>query len=406
MRDNSGRLDIIALEHEPIDKKSIEKGVVSNSSDVAYHIGSLVKKLTNRLADSHNAEVDGIYIPVKAPLLYSKRYRIEKQYDTNTTITSNGLTALRQEAQSKRIEGKTIYSITNEEYALDDDTIRNPENKSCKKIEANFLVSYASNNIRKGIDSYVDALSPSIKKCGETLAPTAIAQAVTTKEDRSAGCAVINFGATSTTVAVYQDGYLRNVASIPLGGNHITADLTHLNLTINEAEQLKCKAGSPIAPTEDKQYKIGNRAGEVSKTINQSQISTIVRSRIEEIVLLCMNEIDRSGYIDRLEHGIIITGGGSLMNDITTYMEQLTNKAVRIGSYLPYLTDQSAERFNETEHTLLIGTLLLATEPCTHDKVVQQTPPPVEHKKEKEKKKKGSGFMDFFTGRNDSITDE
>lgn len=70
--------------------------------------------------------------------------------------------------------------------------------------------------------------------------PTAIADLVLTPDEKELGTALVDIGAETTTVAVYKEGTLAFVCTIPMGARLITFDLTSgFNITEEAAEAMK-----------------------------------------------------------------------------------------------------------------------------------------------------------------------
>lgn len=363
-RNNEDKLHIISFEQDQPQSNSIKNGAIHNVENVAWHINDLAKKTTNRM-DGLKEEVDSVYLPINGRTLRTQHYRADRRFSAATKITRNDLNSLRQEALNQQQEGKTIISVSCEECLVDGEITHNPEGAVCQHIEMNYLIAYAAESIQQNIADCMQSIT--INGKGNIPAPAAIAMAVTSDEERKEGCAVINFGSETTTLAVFESGYLRHMAVIPFGGKHITSDLMHLNLTQEEADTLKRKFGSPIIRDTEEKLNIKGRAGSNDKHVQLKQVYSIIEARMSEIVTLCMGEIEVSGYLDKLPRGIIATGGGTMIKDFFGFMKQKTGMDVRPGSHTANLDEESAMRYSNTEYALLIGTLMQATEPCTHN---------------------------------------
>jgi cell division protein FtsA len=74
---------------------------------------------------------------------------------------------------------------------------------------------------------------------------------ILTDTEKRTGCALVDFGADTTTIAVYKNNILRYLSVLPLGGNNITRDICALQLEEDEAENLKVKYGNAIFETND-----------------------------------------------------------------------------------------------------------------------------------------------------------
>jgi cell division protein FtsA len=237
-----------------------------------------------------------------------------------------------------------------------------------------------------------------------------MADAVLTDDDKSEGVVHINFGAATTTVVVYQNGYLRHVAVVPFGGKHITNDLANedceLNITANEAELLKVQKGTPIdnLGANDVNFKMPSKPGTEARLISKRNMIKIIKARLAEIVMLCIEEVKRSGYAEQLRAGIVVTGGASRMADFKEFLEQEIGMPIRFGSFAHYLDAESVEKYSDTEYTLLVGLLLNATEESIQERKVEEPEKnqPIAPKKEK----KSSSWKDLFNVKVGTLFDD
>ena len=129
----------------------------------------------------------------------------------------------------------------------------------------------------------------------------------------------------------------------------------------------------------------------------------IIRARLAEIVMLCMEEVKRSGYAEQLRAGIVVTGGASRIADFEQFLAQETGMSIRFGSFVHYLDVKSAEKYSDTEYTLLVGLLLNATEVCIQERKVEEPEKnqPIAPKKDK----KSSSWKDLFNAKVGNLFD-
>lgn len=377
-RHENGTLKVLALETEETPSDCIQHGIVKKPADLAMSLSSMAKRLENRLEIKFGKkfDVNRFYIAVNGRSLRSIRDNVEHKYSISTEITAGELSLLRNELQNKIDTDKSIYSITNEEYIVDGEHVRNPNGILCREILANFLIVLGRTDIYDNLKKCIDRVQLTDVN-SDALAHLVMANAVLTNDDKLEGVVHMNFGATTTTVVVYQNGYLRHVAVVPFGGKHITNDLANedceLNISTIEAELLKVQKGTPIDDlgANDVNFKMPSKPGSESRIVSKRKMIKIIRARLAEIVELCMNEVTRSGYKDQLRAGIVVTGGASRLSDFQPFLEQETDMPVRFGSFAHYLDDESVESYSDTEYTLLIGLLLSATEECVSERVIK-----------------------------------
>ena len=411
-RQSDGTLKVLALETEETPAECIQHGIVKKPADVALLLASMAKKLENRLELQlgKKYDINSFYTAVNGRSLRSVRGNVSRTFSTSTEITQGELSFLRNDLRDEINTDKALYSITNEEYIVDGEHVREPNGIVCREIAANYLIVLGRADIQDNLAKCVDRAVQFTDVNYETLAPIAMADAVLTDEDKSEGVVHINFGATTTSVVVYQNGYLRHVAVVPFGGKHITNDLANeaceLNITVNEAELLKVQKGTPIdnLGANDVNFKMPSKPGTEARLISKRNMIKIIRARLAEIVMLCMEEVKRSGYAEQLRAGIVVTGGAARIADFEQFLAQETGMPIRFGSFTHYLDVESAEKYSDTEYTLLVGLLLNATEVCIQERKVEEPEKnqPIAPKKEK----KSSSWKDIFNVKVGTLFDD
>ena len=400
-RQADGTLKVLALETDETPAECIQHGIVKKPADVASLLAAMAKKLENRLELQlgKKYDINSFYTAVNGRSLRSLRGTVRRAFSASTEITQGELSLLRNDLRNEINTDKAIYSITNEEYIVDGEYVREPNGIVCREIAANYLIVLGRTDIQDNLAKCIDRAVQFSDVNYETLAPIAMADAVLTNDDKREGVVHINFGATTTSVVVYQDGYLRHIAIVPFGGKHITNDLANeackLNISLTEAELFKMKYGSPLASPDGKdlRIKIPSKPGSEPRLILKSEMTKIIKARLAEIVDLCMVEVERSGYADQLRAGVVVTGGASRMADFEQFLAQETGASVRFGSFTHCLDAESVEKYSDTEYAVLIGLLLNATDESIQERKVEEPEnKPIGPKKEKKK----SSWKDIF----------
>ena len=190
--------------------------------------------------------------------------------------------------------------------------------------------------------SVVSALVPSclnLRKLTENvsiesleLVPTAVASArvVLTEQQKDNGVAVVDLGASTTSVAVFMDGFLQHYAVLNAGANNITNDLA-IGLAINPsvAEEIKLRYVSADFPESDKT--IVTKVGDEMVSFTKDEVNQIVRERLIDIFEHVEKILKQAGYAQKLPEGLVIVGGGAMMRNLDKFVKDLLGMAVRIG---------------------------------------------------------------------------
>lgn len=191
--------------------------------------------------------------------------------------------------------------------------------------------------------SVISALEPScanLRKLTENVAietvkliPTALASArvVLTEQQKDNGVAVVDLGASTTSVAVFMDGFLQHYSVLNIGANNITNDLA-IGLAINPkvAEEIKLRYVTADFPESDK--KIVTKIGDETVTFTKDEVNQIVRERLIDIFEHVEKILKQAGYAQKLPEGLVIVGGGAMMRNLDKFVKDILGMAVRIGS--------------------------------------------------------------------------
>lgn len=131
----------------------------------------------------------------------------------------------------------SVLDVAPQEYKIDNNLQADPVGVAGKRITGNFLNIVARASLKKNLEHSFEQAK--IEIADLLIAPIALANAVLTESEMRSGCALVDFGADTTTVSVYKNNMLRFLSVLPLGGNNITRDITALQMEEAEAEQLK-----------------------------------------------------------------------------------------------------------------------------------------------------------------------
>ncbi len=183
-------------------------------------------------------------------------------------------------------------------------------------------------------------LGRSVKKAGYTvgelvLEPLAASLAVLTSDEKELGCALVDMGGDSTTVAIFHDGKLRHVESVRFAGGRITSDLVQgLSVTQADAERIKERWGSAYTPAvnPDEMIELPGTPGQGPRGAKRELVAHIIQERVDEVFGLVLGEIEKAGYAGRLPAGVVLTGGGSQLNGIVELGREVFAMPVRRGA--------------------------------------------------------------------------
>jgi cell division protein FtsA len=164
--------------------------------------------------------------------------------------------------------------------------------------------------------------------------PLATAQAVLTDDEKDVGVALVDLGASTTELAIFRDGKMRHLASIPWGSGTVTNDLARgLSVTYAEAEKAKEKHGVAFAQLVDPRETVelpGPGPGTV-RSVARELMAHIIEQRLDEILGLVQREIEHAEESGKLGAGAVLTGGGASLTGVVEVAQHAFGLPARIG---------------------------------------------------------------------------
>jgi cell division protein FtsA len=165
----------------------------------------------------------------------------------------------------------------------------------------------------------------------------AAGEATLTDDDKEFGSALVDIGAETTGLVIYQRGAVQHTAVFALGGSHFTNDIAFgLRTPIPEAERIKRTVGCAYSPSLSDQERgelveVPSVGGRAPRQLSRQILCDILQPRAEEVLMQVADEIKESGWSRQLSSGVILTGGGALLHGIADIAEQVFDAPVRIG---------------------------------------------------------------------------
>ncbi|MPY66233.1 cell division protein FtsA [Deinococcus sp. SDU3-2] len=164
----------------------------------------------------------------------------------------------------------------------------------------------------------------------------ALASGLATLEaaEQSQTVVVIDMGGGTTDVGVFKRGNLAHSACIPIGGDHVTADLAQiLKLPHEEAENVKRRYGAAVPELADPDLTLEiTTANGSTHAISAFELSRIIKPRLTEIFGMVRDEIDQAlGPVELVAQGVVLTGGASSLRGIPELARDRFRLPVRVG---------------------------------------------------------------------------
>ncbi len=188
--------------------------------------------------------------------------------------------------------------------------------------------SSAVGNLRKVIEG------AGVQVEGFVLEGLASATAVLDEAERAHGVALVDIGASTTSMVVFDEGAVAHTSCLPLAGSHLSQDLARvLRCPWESAEEVKCAFGAAFALEADANETVEVRAfgTQSRRLVPLSLVRDILQARTEEIIEMIEVELKRAGYFDTIGAGVVFTGGSSQLRGLAELAEAKLGIPARIG---------------------------------------------------------------------------
>ena len=268
-----------------------------------------------------------------------------------------------------------ILDVAPQEYKIGNNLQADPVGVAGSHIEGRFLNIVARASLKKNLERCFEQAK--IEIADLLISPLVTADAVLTESERRSGCALIDCGADTSTISIYKNNILRFLTVLPLGGNSITHDLVSLQIEEEEGERLKIRYGNAFYEEEEGEEPATCQLEEGGRTVELGKLNNIIEARTEEIIANVWNQIQLSGYDDKLLAGLIITGGASNLKNLDEALRKRSKiEKVRSARFVRNTihADEDVVKKDGTQNTLF-GLLAAGNENCC----LQETPAPQPH---------------------------
>jgi cell division protein FtsA len=228
---------------------------------------------------------------------------------------------------------RQVLHILPQQFAVDDqEGVRDPIGMAGVRLEARIHIVTAAQGHTQNLMKCCERAGASA--CELVFQGLAGAEAALFPEERELGTALVDIGGGTTDVIVFQGGSVMHSAVLPLGGNHLSADIAAgLRTPLTEAERLKVASGvaTNLVVGREEMVRVPGVGGREPRLISRRMLGEIVEPRMEEIFALVQRELIRSGVLDKLASGVVLVGGTALLEGTQELAERVFNLPVRRG---------------------------------------------------------------------------
>jgi cell division protein FtsA len=343
------------LGHAETESTGWVKGRISDGITVTEVIRRTVAEAEHRAQTS----VEGAVVGIGGSTVEGSDGRGLYEFGRPREIDSGDLNYAVELASKVRVhDERLILQVAPQDFTVDGRAgFRNPRGVICSRLEANVHVITASLSEHQTLVNAVHQASLAVE---ETIfEPTAAALAAVLSDERARGVAIVDIGAHSTDLVVYDGDALLRASSIAISSDHFTRDVAYgLTVSYEDAEALKREYGCAILglTADSSLIEVPSQEGRAPREAPRRLLNEILEARAEELFLYVRNELARVGMEQQLLEGIVLTGGGALLSGMCDVAEKVVNCPARNG--LPLGIADWPEEINDAAWCTAAGLMM------------------------------------------------
>ncbi len=257
---------------------------------------------------------------------------------------------------------REVLHVVPRSYTLDgQEGIRSPVGMHCFRLEVDAHIITASSTSIANLEQAIETSGVFVDRF--ILNPLAAGDAVLTPQERTGGVVVIDIGGGTADLAIFIEGTVWYTAVIPIGGDHITNDITYwMKVPFGLAEAVKVQHGhAQVKSVNSLETFLVEPFGDGMPTeVKRSDLAMVIEARVEEVFELVQREVKRSGYDGLLRAGAVITGGCSQLPGVYDVATRVLDCPVRLAK--PERLTGMADALRNPAYSTSVGLLRLGLE--------------------------------------------
>ena len=320
------RVDIIGVGTAP--SSGMKRGVVVNIEATVKAIRDAV----DEASDMAGCDIETVYVGIAGN--HIKGFNSPGILAINNQeIRERHIQEVIRAAQTVKIsDNQQIIHVLPQEYMVDDHTgIQNPLGMTGVRLVTNVHIVTADNTALHNLVTSCNRAGLGVSEI--VLESVASSYSVLGRDEMELGVALLDIGGGTTDLAIFCNGSIKHTWELALGGNNLTNDLSvGLRTPLPEAEQLKYLYGGALSSMikENLIIEVPTVGDRKPRKVSQRVMVEILEARIEEILQMVNKNICASGYRNRINSGMVLTGGTSLLANIIEMAEQIFDMPVRM----------------------------------------------------------------------------
>ena len=298
------------------------KGVISDQDAVAESLRAAVTDAER----SAGVSVEFVTLGIGGNHVGGAHSRGHYDFGRPSEVSQDDLTFTAEQAAKVRLEpDRMVLHVLPQDFTLDGRPgFRKPHRGVCSRLEAHVHVITASIQEHQSLISAAHLAHLPVEET--VFEPLAAAYSCLYPEDRARGVAVLDIGMQSTGLVIYNGEAIQLASSIPVWGDRFTRDVASMfKVTPEDAECLKQEYGCALLglTADSSLIEVPSAEGRRPREARRGELIEILEARAEQLFQFVLAEIRRANMDRQLLEGIVLTGGGSMLNGMCDMAERV-----------------------------------------------------------------------------------
>jgi len=319
--------ELTVLNYQEVPSSGVRRGVIIYPEGVSRILRENFLKISQE-----GQKINSLYLNISGAHLFSASSRGSIAVSrADQRISEEDINRVLSAARTFSLpSNKEIFDIIPREFIVDGEKgIKEPLGLKGVRLEAEVLAL-------GGFSPYLMNLTQAVLDSGLQILdrePSAVAsgRACLTEKQKELGVAILDIGAGTSDLAVFEEGGLIHLAVLPIGSANITNDIAiGLKTDIEIAERIKVEFGKCFLKNGSKKEKIELESQE-TLVFSPKELTNIIRARISEIFREINKELKKISKEKFLPAGIVLTGGGAKLPGIVELAKKEFRLPIRLG---------------------------------------------------------------------------
>ena len=356
----SAGIRIVGYSEVPSD--GVVRGEILKSQKTANAVSAAlhnVREQIQSIPEAENYRIRKVYTNISGQNIRCVSGTVHRErQNPESSISRDEIDSMLNEMYLMRVEpSEQVLYVAPQCYNVDEHMGEtDPEDMDGREIDGEYKVFIGRAAAVNHSKSAFDRLNLEVRE--QILTPMASGAALLTEDEKELGTVLVDIGAGTTGVLVYQADILRYAAVIPFGGDSVTEDISQTcSISRKNAEQLKIQKGTCISEFAKDTVLTIKESGVTVKGIPSKQLSSAIEARVCEILATVRHIIEISGFKNKLRSRAVITSTNLPL--IQLLAKNILGMDVRIGfPDSSVITGNSVEQVFRPQASTAVGLII------------------------------------------------